>query len=40
MNFLDRDKKIFFPFWQPKRPTPKYWRSLYGIVSRPSDPLH
>ena len=40
MNFLDRDKKIFFPFWQPKRPTPKYWRSEYGIVSRPSDPLH
>jgi ABC-type branched-subunit amino acid transport system substrate-binding protein len=40
MNFLDRDKKIFFPFWQPKRPTPKYWRAEYGIVSRPSDPLH
>jgi hypothetical protein len=40
VNFLDRDKRIFFPFWHPKRPTPKYWRSLYGIVSRPSDPLH
>jgi ABC-type branched-subunit amino acid transport system substrate-binding protein len=40
MNFLDRDKRIFFPFWRPKRPTPKYWRSLYGIVSRPSDALH
>ena len=40
MNFLDRDKKIFFPFWQPKRPTPKYWRAEYGIISRPSDPLH
>jgi ABC-type branched-subunit amino acid transport system substrate-binding protein len=40
VNFLDRDKKIFFPFWQPKRPTPKYWRAEYGIVSRPSDPLH
>jgi ABC-type branched-subunit amino acid transport system substrate-binding protein len=39
-NFLDRDKRIFFPFWHPKRPTPKYWRSLYGIVSRLSDPLH
>ena len=40
VNFLDRDKRIFFPFWRPKRPTPKYWRSQYGIVSRPSDPLH
>ena len=40
MNFLDRDKKIFFPFWQPKRPTPKYWRAEFGIVSRKSDPLH
>ncbi|MGH2712269.1 MAG: ABC transporter substrate-binding protein [Actinomycetota bacterium] len=40
MNFLDRDKKVFFPFWQPKRPTPKYWRAEFGIVSRPSDPLH
>jgi ABC-type branched-subunit amino acid transport system substrate-binding protein len=40
MNFLDMDKKVFFPFWQPKRPTPKYWRALYGITSRPSDPLH
>lgn len=40
VNFLDRDKRIFFPFWRSKRPTPKYWRSEYGIVSRPSDPLH
>jgi ABC-type branched-subunit amino acid transport system substrate-binding protein len=40
VNFLDRDKKIFFPFWKRKRPTPKYPRSEYGIVSRPSDPLH
>jgi ABC-type branched-subunit amino acid transport system substrate-binding protein len=40
MNFLDRDKRIFFPFWRPKRPTPKYWRAEYGIVSRSSDPLH
>lgn len=40
VNLLDRDKRIFFPFWRPKRPTPKYWRSEYGIVSRPSDPLH
>lgn len=40
MNFLDRDKRVFFPFWRPKRPTPKYWRAEYGIVSRSSDPLH
>ncbi|MGH2686664.1 MAG: hypothetical protein ACRDJP_14460, partial [Actinomycetota bacterium] len=40
VNFLDRDKKIFFPFWHKKRPTPKYPRSEYGIVSRPSDPVH
>jgi ABC-type branched-subunit amino acid transport system substrate-binding protein len=40
MNFLDRDKRIFFPFWRPKRPTPKYWRAEFGIVSRSSDPLH
>ena len=40
MNFLDMDKKVFFPFWQPKRPTPKYWRAEFGIISRPSDPLH
>jgi hypothetical protein len=40
MNFLDRDKRVFFPFWHPKRPTPKYWRAGYGIVSRSSDPLH
>ena len=40
VNLLDRDKRIFFPFWRPKRPSPKYWRSEYGIVSRRSDPLH
>lgn len=40
VNLLDRDKRIFFPFWRPKRPTPKYWRSEYGIISRSSDPLH
>jgi ABC-type branched-subunit amino acid transport system substrate-binding protein len=34
VNFLDRDKKIFFPFWHKKRPTPKYWRSGYGILDR------
>jgi ABC-type branched-subunit amino acid transport system substrate-binding protein len=40
VNILDRDKKVFFPFWHEKRPSPKYWRSGYGIVTRPSDSLH
>jgi ABC-type branched-subunit amino acid transport system substrate-binding protein len=40
VNILDRDKKVFFPFWHEKRPSPKYWRSRYGIVTRTSDPLH
>jgi branched-chain amino acid transport system substrate-binding protein len=40
-NILDRDKRIFFPRWRKPRPSPKYWRSLYGIVTRPGrDPLH
>jgi hypothetical protein len=34
VNLLDRDKRIFFPFWRPKRPTPKYWRSEFGILDR------
>jgi ABC-type branched-subunit amino acid transport system substrate-binding protein len=40
VNILDRDKRVFFPFWHKKRPSPKYWRSRYGIVTRLSDPLH
>ena len=41
VNFADDDKKVFFPFWTLKRPTPKYWRSPWGIVTRPrEDPLH
>jgi ABC-type branched-subunit amino acid transport system substrate-binding protein len=39
-NILDRDRPVFFPFWGPDQPGPKYWRSRYGIVSRPSDALH
>ena len=38
VNLLDRDKRIFFPFWRPKRPTPKYWKSEYGIVTRRGEP--
>ncbi len=38
VNFLDRDKRVFFPFWRPKRPTPKYWKSGYGIVTRRGEP--
>ena len=40
VNLWDRDKRVFFPFWHRKRPTPKYWRSEYGIVTRPDDPIH
>jgi len=37
----DEDKRAFFPFWGRDQPGPEYWRSRYGIVSRPSrDPLH
>lgn len=39
-NVLDRDRKVFFPFWDPGQPGPPYWRSRYGIVSGPEDPLH
>jgi hypothetical protein len=31
---------VFFPNWGPRRPRPNYWRSEYGIVTRPDDPLH
>jgi ABC-type branched-subunit amino acid transport system substrate-binding protein len=40
-NILDQDKRVFFPRWRKDRPGPFYWRSRYGIVSRPGrDPLH
>jgi ABC-type branched-subunit amino acid transport system substrate-binding protein len=40
-DVLDRDKRVFFPFWRKDRPAPGYWRSRYGIVTRPSrDALH
>jgi ABC-type branched-subunit amino acid transport system substrate-binding protein len=40
-NVLDRDKRVFFPRWRKPRPSPKYWRSRYGITTRPrQDSLH
>ena len=40
-NVLDRDKQVFFPMWRKPRPSPKYWRSRYGIITRPrQDSLH
>jgi Periplasmic binding protein len=41
VNLLDRDKRIFFPGWRPKEPSPYFWRSRFGIVTRSDeDPLH
>jgi ABC-type branched-subunit amino acid transport system substrate-binding protein len=39
-NVLDRDRAIFFPFWEEDQPAPDYWRSRYGIVTTTEDPLH
>ncbi|MGH2556341.1 MAG: ABC transporter substrate-binding protein [Actinomycetota bacterium] len=40
-NVLDRDRRVFFPFWRKNQPGPKFFRSRYGIRSRPSrDLLH
>ena len=39
-NILDIDRRVFFPRWRKNQPGPFYFRSRYGIVSRPSDPLH
>ena len=40
VNLTDRDVRVFFPSWRQPAPRPNYWRSRYGIVSRPDDPLH
>lgn len=37
VNLLDRDKKVFFPGWHRRKPSPRYWKSLFGIVSRPDE---
>lgn len=40
-DVLDRDKRVFFPFWRKDRPGPEYWRSRFGITTRASrDALH
>ncbi|HEV8571651.1 MAG TPA: ABC transporter substrate-binding protein [Actinomycetota bacterium] len=40
-GILDLDRRVFFPRWRENRPAPDYWRSRYGIVTRPRrDPLH
>lgn len=41
VNLAERDLRVFFPKWGPRQPRPNYWRSGFGIVTRPSeDPLH
>ena len=40
VNLTDRDVRVFFPSWRQPAPRPNYWRSRYGIASRPDDPLH
>lgn len=40
-NVLDRDRRVFFPFWRKNQPGPEFFRSRYGIRSRAArDPLH
>jgi len=39
-NILDRDRRVFFPFWRKNQPGPEYWLSRYGIVTGPEDSLH
>jgi ABC-type branched-subunit amino acid transport system substrate-binding protein len=39
-NVLERDRKLFFPFWDMSQPAPDYDRSRYGIVTGPNDPIH
>ena len=41
VNLLDRDRKVFFPNWHRRKPSPNYWKSRFGIVTRShEDPLH
>jgi ABC-type branched-subunit amino acid transport system substrate-binding protein len=41
VNLIDGDKKVFFPGWRRRKPSPRYWKSRFGIVTRPDeDPLH
>lgn len=38
--FLERDRRAFFPFWRPRAPSPKFFRSRLGITTGRADPLH
>ncbi|MGH2657903.1 MAG: ABC transporter substrate-binding protein, partial [Actinomycetota bacterium] len=39
VNLLDRDKKVFFLGWKRRKPSPRYWKSEFGIVTRPDEDL-
>ena len=39
-NMIDRDRPVFFPGWKAPQPGPEYWKSRYGITTRPGDALH
>lgn len=38
--FPEHDRRDFFPFWRPGRPSPKFHRARWGIVTGRGDPLH
>jgi hypothetical protein len=40
VNLFERDVRVFFPNWRQPAPRPNYWRSRFGIITRPDDPLH
>jgi branched-chain amino acid transport system substrate-binding protein len=40
-NVADADRRVFFPFWRKFLPGPEYWRSQYGIITKPTqDRIH
>lgn len=39
VNLLDPDKRVFFPGWSRRKPSPRYWKSRFGIVTRPDEDL-
>jgi ABC-type branched-subunit amino acid transport system substrate-binding protein len=40
-SILDTDRTVFFPWWNDQLPGPHYWRSIYGIATRPNkDAVH
>lgn len=38
--YPQHDRRVFFPFWRPGRPSPKFRRARWGIVTGRRDPLH